>query len=89
MPSVKLTFVDKEPAWPDLKGREVYHVNDTIEITGLEKGMQSGKPSVAMRIDFGDDQVLLFETSLAMLLTVADALKAKYGDPRNLFGGMH
>jgi hypothetical protein len=35
-----------------------------------------------MRIDLDDGSVVLAETSLALFLTVADGLRARYGDPR-------
>lgn len=79
-----LTLVLREPAWPDLHGRDVIHLaNDTrIEIAGLEGGMASGLPSVAMRLDLPDGRVVVAETSLVLFLTAADGLKARYGDPR-------
>lgn len=69
--------------WSDLKGKEdkIVHVT-TMRISSLPDGTVFGKPSVAFRIDFPDGHTVIAETTLAMLLTVTDALKAKYGDPR-------
>lgn len=60
----------------------VVHVIDRITLTGLDGGMSSGKPSVAVIIPLPDGRKVLAETSLALLLTAVDALRARYGDPR-------
>ena len=84
--SAILSVILAEPAWPDLLERtdDVYHLagGSHIQVTGLEGGMQSGRPSVAIRLDLEDGRVVLAETSLALFLSAADALKARYGDPR-------
>jgi hypothetical protein len=33
-------------------------------------------------LDMGQDEVLVAQTTLALFLTAADVLKARYGDPR-------
>jgi hypothetical protein len=86
MPSLHL-ILDGEGAWPDLAKAEavVIHLADdaVVAVAGLAGGMQSGKPSVAFRIDLPEDgHIVLWETSLALFLSAADALKARYGDPR-------
>lgn len=58
-------------AAPEMLGKKV-HYAQTMKITGLADGMQSGKPSVAF---------VFAETSL-VLFSAADALKARHGDPR-------
>ena len=95
MPVISLIF--EEPAWPDIghsnpeeieqmlkDGSLVWMAEGTppIQITCLEQGMYSGKPSVAMRFDLPDGKIVVVETSLRLFLVAADALKAKYGDPR-------
>lgn len=83
MPTVDLRFLgDGDGLWPDLAGRTVHHVQGMIGVAGLERGMQSGKPSVSLRIDLPDGSVVLAETSLVIFLSAADALRARYGDPR-------
>lgn len=52
-----------------------------ISIGGMESGTESGKPVVLIGLDIGDE-VLVAQTTLALFLTAADALKARYGDPR-------
>jgi len=81
MPVLKIVL--EEPAWPDLAAKDVIHTKDPIGVTVLKGGMESGKPSVAFRIDLPDGTVILAETSLALFLTAADAFKARYGDPRS------
>lgn len=82
MPSINVVL--QEPAWPELAkpGAKVVHTQSPIGVTGLAGGMQSGAPSVALRVDLPDGTAVIAETSLALFLTAADALKAKYGDPR-------
>jgi hypothetical protein len=88
MPVMDLVF--NEPAWPDLLERagddKVFLLmgqdSAPIKVTGLAGGMQSGKLSVALRIDLPNGGVVVTETSLALFLTAADGLKARYGDPR-------
>jgi hypothetical protein len=87
MPALHL-ILDGEGAWPDLAEAEavVIHLADDakVDLAGLARGMQSGKPSVAFRIDLPEDgHIVIWETSLALFLSAADAFKAKYGDPRD------
>lgn len=53
----------------------------SVTIGGLARGTAADKPTVLIGLDDGD-VVLVAETTLALFLTAADALKAKYGDPR-------
>lgn len=85
MPSLAV-IPNADGAWPDLADREIHHVTEeegSIAVAGLAGGMESGAPSVAIRIDCPDGEtVVVAETSLRLFLTAADALKARYGDPR-------
>jgi hypothetical protein len=77
--------LDGDGAWPDLGAkteRGLVAEASAIEMVGLDRGMVSGDPSVTMRLDLPDGRVTIAQTSLALLLTVTDALKARYGDPR-------
>lgn len=69
--------------WSDLKDKEdkIIHVT-TMRISSLPNGTVFGNPSVAFRIDLPGGNVVIAETTLALLLTATDALKTKYGDPR-------
>ncbi len=52
-----------------------------VHVAGLDGGMASGAPSVAIGVRCRDG-VVVGETSLALLLTAVDALVARHGDPR-------
>jgi hypothetical protein len=85
MPSIALNLVgdgDADGVWPDLADKTVHHVTSPIGIGALRGGMQSGAPSVAMRLELDDGSVVLAETSLVLFLSAADALRARFGDPR-------
>jgi hypothetical protein len=77
--------LDGDRAWPDLgtkTERGLVAEAGAIEVVGLAGGMTSGDPSVAIRLDLPDGRVAIAQTSLAMLLMAADALRARYGNPR-------
>ena len=71
--------------WTDLDPERTTWLRDAGQLTvaGLSKGLQSGLPSVAIRIDLPDGSVVVAETTLRLFLTAADALKAVHGDPRH------
>jgi hypothetical protein len=65
----------------------IYGVTEIVGpfvIGGMEAGTCAGKPVVMIGIDDPDhdDNLFVAQTTLALFLTAADALKAKYGDPR-------
>jgi hypothetical protein len=80
-------ILDGDYCWPDLRQKEkVYHLASgapPIQVAALEAGMTSGRPSVSIRLDLDQDTVVVAETSLRMFLAVAEALKARYGDPHS------
>lgn len=84
MPVLKLNM-EGDGCWQDLQtlfaSRHLRH-SENIEMAVLALGMTSGKPSVAIRINLDEGDVVIAETSLALFLSAADAFKAKYGDPR-------
>jgi hypothetical protein len=67
--------------WVD-EGREVVVADKTLRVMALAGGMTSGKPSVGFGMLLPDGRVVFAETSLALFLAAADAMKARYGDPR-------
>ena len=85
MPSIDLRLTGNGPAWPDLAAKEqagkLIHVTQAIGISGIPNGMQSGAPSVAIRLDLQDGRVVLVETSLKLFLMAANGLRARFGDP--------
>jgi hypothetical protein len=52
-----------------------------VAIGGMPQGTESGRPSVVIAFEL-EEGFLVAETTLALFLTAADVLKAKYGDPR-------
>jgi ABC-type uncharacterized transport system permease subunit len=46
-----------------------------IEVALLRGGMQSGAPSVTLRLDLPDGRVVLTETSLALFALAAETLR--------------
>jgi hypothetical protein len=53
-----------------------------INIGGLAHGTQAGYPTVWLVVAVKDGKPVFIETTLALFLTAADALKAAHGDPR-------
>ena len=84
MPVLKLNM-EGDGCWQDLHtlfASRHLRRSESIEIAVMEKGMTSGKPSVAIRVNLDEGDVVIAETSLALFLSAADAFKGKYGDPR-------
>lgn len=74
-------ILNGDGCWSDLADKKVHHQH-FLSVAGLEGGMKSGKPSVAIRINLDDGSAVVVETSLALFLSAADAFKARFGDPR-------
>lgn len=53
-----------------------------VSIGGMAQGTAQGKPVVMIGLDMEEDGVVVVQTTLALFLSAADALKARYGDPR-------
>lgn len=51
-------------------------------VGGLAEGTFDGKPMVALALEIGENEFLVKQSTLSLFLDAADALKAKYGDPR-------
>jgi hypothetical protein len=80
--------VEKLHIIPDLERQgfrdgeyEVVEHKGSIAIGGMELGTSGGKPVVMIGLDLGES-VLVAQTTLSLFLSAADALKARYGDPR-------
>lgn len=82
-------ILDGDNAMPELRGRECVHIQSGFAITALPAGLQSGKPSVAIVIDLPDGRYVFAETTLALLLTAADAFQSppRRPAPRRLAPG--
>ena len=79
---IPLTIVlDGDNAWPDLYNRDdVIHATSSIQIAVLEQGMESGRPSVTIRIDLPDGRTVLAQTSARLFCQAARILMAKHPD---------
>lgn len=53
-----------------------------VNVGGLSQGTTGGKPVVWILIDVPGGKPVMAQTTLALFLTAADALKARWGDPR-------
>lgn len=72
-------ITDLDGIWKDLRDRQpdIIHVKNNISIGRLSHGMQSGKSSVAIRIDLPDGKVVIAETSMVNFLACARIFNAK------------
>ena len=52
-----------------------------IQISGLDGGMVSGKPSIVIRLDLPDGKVVVAETSWALFDAAHSALRGRFGAP--------
>lgn len=69
----------KEGSYSSVREYEGY-----FAIGGMANGTADGKPVVMIAMeDRLDGTLQVAQTTLALFLTAADVLKAKYGDPRN------
>lgn len=82
MPGLNI-HLEGDKCWPDLVSRRegIIHLADDaqIEIAALSGGMQSGRPSVALRINLPDGRVVIAETSMRLFLSAAQVFAARYG----------
>lgn len=75
--------LDGDNAWPDLRGKEVIHLGDgspPIQVTTLEGGLASGRPSVALRFELPGGETVIAETTARLFCTTAKAIMARYPD---------
>ncbi|MGH6967771.1 MAG: hypothetical protein ACREEN_01525 [Stellaceae bacterium] len=74
-------ILNGDNCWPDLKDKKIIHLaNDAppMQVALLDGGLQSGRPSVALRVDLPDGQVLVAETTARLFCAAARAIMAKY-----------
>ena len=79
MPVIKL-LLDGDGAFKDLVGREanVIHLTSPFTVAVLDGGMESGAPSLAIRLDLPDGRVVVQETSLGAWLMVTAGLRGEF-----------
>jgi hypothetical protein len=75
-------ILDGDNAWTELRGPGMYTAAEWTAVAGLADGTSGGKPAVVVRITMPDGSAVLAQTTLRLFLMAADALKARYGDPR-------
>lgn len=61
---------------------EVTEYHGPLVIGGMPEGTEEGKPVVTLGLEIEEGGWLVKQTTLSLFLAAADALKAKYGDPR-------
>ena len=69
--------------WSDLEDRKVVHLGNEargMEVAVLNNGMETGRPSVALRIDLPDGTVVIVETSARLFCTAAKIIMSKNPD---------
>lgn len=80
MPAMILKL-DGDNAWPDLRDRDFHHLGrdaKAIEVAVLAAGMVSGKPSVALRFELPNGEIVVAETSAVLFVSAARAIAAKF-----------
>lgn len=68
-------ILDGVACWRDLKGKEIIHVTEGIQMAMLKEGMKGGAPSIAIRIDLPDGKFVVAETSLKLFINAAVAFE--------------
>lgn len=77
---IPLTIIlDGDNAWPDLDRKQIITPSDGVRLAVLDKGMNSGRPSVTIRLDLpGQRQVVVAETSARLFCQAARIIMARY-----------
>jgi hypothetical protein len=82
MPSIELRL-EGDGAIPEMaeaiKKKRVHKV-ESIVLSALEGGMQSGRPSVVIAIPLKDGSWVYAQSSMRLFLACAEALRIRYGD---------
>lgn len=76
--SIQFVAADEKIDWPAAEVSS--HVKDDLAVAILDKGMQTGRPSVMLRVPLEDGTVALVETSARVLCAIAAAIHGKYPD---------
>lgn len=61
---------------------EVTEYKGPLIIGGMGEATAAGNPVVMIALEIGENEYLVKQTTLSLFLGAADALKTKYGDPR-------
>jgi hypothetical protein len=80
MPSIQL-HREGDGCWPDLKLDDCLQADsDSLQIALLSEGMESGLPSVVMRVETTEGQTVLIQTSWRALRAAALGIQARVGN---------
>jgi hypothetical protein len=74
---LKFHSVGEPPLWPDDVDR-AQMAEGSLQLAVLDRGMESGKPSVAIRFAIEDGSVVIVETSARLFCTAARMIMARY-----------
>lgn len=81
MESIRIILDLEETGFTE-EDHTVSEISTPLIIGGMAKGTVEGKPVVMLGIQIDKNEYLVKQTTLSLFLSAADALKAKYGDPR-------
>lgn len=83
MESLRVILDLEKQGFREGKEYDVEEYEGEVVIGGKPRGTAAGNPSVMIGLERpGGSGYLVAQTTLALFLTAADALKAKHGDPR-------
>jgi hypothetical protein len=74
---IPFSVIFNEPAWAELDPHEVTEAS-IKGVALLKNGMESGRPSVAFRIDLPDGDVVIAQTSARLFCVAAKAIMARH-----------
>lgn len=85
MPAMTISLDEDEAfAFPPLKPHQrLIHIGEAgqpIRVAVLPRGMASGRPSVAIRMETHDGTVIIAETSARLFAAAGRAITARYPD---------
>ena len=76
---IPFSIIFDEPAWPELADNPLVRDGLIAGLAVLDKGMGSGRPSVALRIEV-EGKPVIAQTSARLFCTAARAIMVKYPD---------
>jgi len=77
MPAISIKLDGPEYLTPCPEGAKVHHVTEAFEVALVLGGMQSGAPSVMLRIPLPDGSIAIVETSLNLFDMAATAMRGR------------
>lgn len=75
--------LDGDGQWPDLADgkRKIHQVDDgVLRVVTLKGGMNSGAPSVMVRLDLPNGETVVAHSSVRLWQQAAAAMRGRYGD---------